>query len=150
MWTNEDDIVRIKKMAKDVPRMRVIPGELRRLKWWHWWKTMVGIRRFGKCKLPTPGYEFKLYKDITDEDACQRGPDGKPLYKITPLCWYWTLEEWQNRGRPKAPEPVEPPAEPVTKYVEHDWRLDGSCRRCKHDVIWELASREGCPRTVPK
>lgn len=29
--------------------------------------------------------DIKLQSDITDEDCCQRGPDGNPLGRLTPL-----------------------------------------------------------------
>ena len=41
--------------------------------------------------------EVKLHADITDEDIAQRGPDGKPLPRVTPWVPYTTLKEWDKQ-----------------------------------------------------
>lgn len=38
--------------------------------------------------------DVKLPADITDEDSCQRGPDGAPLRRVTPLVPFQTMNEW--------------------------------------------------------
>lgn len=38
--------------------------------------------------------EIKLHEDITDDDCCQRGIDGMPLYRLTPLVPFCTRDEW--------------------------------------------------------
>lgn len=48
--------------------------------------------------------EIKLHKDITEQDCCQRGPDGLPLLRVTPFVPFKTLEEWRNL--PSDAEPV--------------------------------------------
>lgn len=49
--------------------------------------------------------EIKLPEDITDDDMCQRGPTGKPLYRLTPLVPFQTMAEWraacESRGMDK-------------------------------------------------
>ncbi len=38
-------------------------------------------------------------------------------------------------------------AKRAARRYKHDWRGDGSCRKCDATTISELASRKGCPRT---
>ena len=42
--------------------------------------------------------DIKLPADITDDDQCQRGPDGKPEHRMTPMVPYSTKAEWTARG----------------------------------------------------
>jgi hypothetical protein len=49
-----------------------------------------------KALLVADDVEVKLPADITDEDSAQRGPDGKPLVRVTPLVPYQTMEEWRR------------------------------------------------------
>lgn len=39
---------------------------------------------------------IKLPEDIHDDDRCQRGPNGKPLHRVTPLVPFQTLAEWKG------------------------------------------------------
>ena len=41
--------------------------------------------------------QLKLWENITDEDMCQRGPDGRPLPKVTPFVYFETKAEWADR-----------------------------------------------------
>ncbi len=95
----------------------VVPGKYVRLEWWHlrrtlvgirrpihvmpkWWqlkRTRTGMRRIERILRPDPAILVKLWKDITDEDWCQRGPDGKPLGKITPFVSFLDAESWKVR-----------------------------------------------------
>ena len=74
----------------------VAPGRYIRLRWWHMRKTLCGIRRHRRIALPEPGMLFKLYADITDDDRCQRGPDGVPLGKLTPFVRFTTAREFSQ------------------------------------------------------
>lgn len=38
---------------------------------------------------------LKQREEITEHDLCQRGPDGLPLHRVTPLVPYLTLEQWK-------------------------------------------------------
>jgi hypothetical protein len=77
----------------------VMPGKyIPRFRWFPWlFKQLVGVRRFGRIAWPEPGFIAKLYADITDADRCQRGPTGKPLYKLTPFVPFLTLQEWKEK-----------------------------------------------------
>ena len=39
------------------------------------------------------GVGIKLPSDINDDDRCQRGPDGTPLHRVTPLVPWLTKAE---------------------------------------------------------
>lgn len=43
------------------------------------------------------GFEVACMDDITDEDKCQRGPQGMPLPRFTPGVPFKTLAEWKAR-----------------------------------------------------
>lgn len=40
--------------------------------------------------------DIDLVENITDDDSAQRGPDGKPLARVTPGVPYQTLAEWKK------------------------------------------------------
>ena len=43
-------------------------------------------------------YALKMWKHIGPKDKCQRGPDGKPLYRVTPFVCFSTYDEWVAIG----------------------------------------------------
>ncbi|MFH0982005.1 MAG: hypothetical protein V2A79_10740 [Planctomycetota bacterium] len=48
-------------------------------------------------KLVRDGDQVKDPKLIVDEDRCQRGPNGRPLVRVTPGVPYLTRKEWEAK-----------------------------------------------------
>jgi hypothetical protein len=70
----------------------VVPGRLeKRIVRW----PLARTEGTAEMLFDDPACRVKLLSEITDGDRCQRGPDGKPLPRWTPLESCMTLAEWQ-------------------------------------------------------